>query len=177
MQEMRPTPAGFLRALAGLAALLAVAVMAQADDWQVLAPEGKGFTVALPAEPQHRENLNDPELFAGVDDYGVGLGAGFLMLSVFAFQPEKRGLMTEEDIFRLGDAMVQPGCTVTSSRPLPGGPGAAVETDFACPEGVTLRYRMHLSGDRLFRLAAGGPAGTADSAAADRFFQSFELAE
>lgn len=178
MQEMHPTPAGFRRAFGAVAVVLLLAVPARADEWQVLAPEGMGFTAEMPAGPQHRDNLNDPELFASVDDYGAGLaGGGFLMLSVFAFQPDKRGLMSEEDIFRLGDAMVQPGCTLTDSHPLPGGPGAAVETDFACPEGVALRYRMHLSGNRLYRLAAGGPPGAADGAAADRFFESFELAE
>ena len=177
--EGRSEPRCSLASIAVAAsALFLFAAPALAEGWQVLAPEGKGFTAEVPAEPQHRENLNDPELFAGVDDYGVGLAdGGFLMLSVFAFQPDKRSLMTEDDVFRLGEAMVQPGCTVATSHPLPGGPGAAVQTDFACPEGVTLRYRMHLYGDRLYRLAAGGPPGVANGEAADRFFQSFELAE
>jgi hypothetical protein len=159
------------------AACLLWTVPALADDWQVLTPEGKGFTVEMPTQPQHRENLQDPELFADIDDYGSPLGDGFVMVSVFEFESDKRALMTEDDIFSLGEAMVQPGCTVTASRPLPGGPGAAVETDFACPDGVTLRYRMHLRGERFYRLAAGGPAGVADGDAADRFFQSFALSE
>jgi hypothetical protein len=159
------------------AACLLCTAPALADDWQVLAPEGKGFTVEMPTQPQHRENLQDPELFADVDDYGSPVGDGFVMVSVFDFEPGKRALMTEDDVFSLGEAMVQPGCTVTASRPLPGGPGAAVETDFACPDGVALRYRMHLRGDRFYRLAAGGPAGVADGDAADRFFQSFALSE
>lgn len=159
------------------AACLLWTAPALADDWQLLAPEGKGFSVEMPTQPQHRENLEDPELFAAVDDYGAPVDDGFLMVSVFAFVPAKRDLMSEDDVFALGEAMVQPGCAMTTSRPLPGGPGAAVETDFACPEGVTLRYRLHLYGDRLFRLAAGGPAGIAEGAAADRFFRSFALAE
>ncbi len=175
MQDTRPTPAGSLL-LTGVALVLLCAP-ALAGDWQTLAPEGGGFSVALPAAPQHRDNLNDPELFARVEDYGVGLGDGFLMLSVFAFQPDKRALMSEDDVFKLGEAMVPAGCTATASRPLPGGPGAAVQADFACPEGVTLRYRMHLYGDRFYRLAAGGPAGIADGAEADRFFNSLELNE
>ena len=158
-------------------ACLTGATPALADDWQTLAPEGKGFTVEMPTQPEHRENLNDPELFADVDDYGSPVGDGFVMVTVFDFEPEKRALMSEEDIFTLGATMVQPGCAMTASRPLPGGPGAAQETDFACPEGVTLRYRMHLRGDRFWRLAAGGPSGVADGDVADRFFRSFVLSE
>jgi len=170
-------PPRFARARAIAAAACLLAAPALADDWQRLAPEGRGFAVEMPAAPQHRENLNDPELFAAVDDYGSPLDEGFLTVSVFAFRPEKRALMSEADVFALGEAMVRPGCTPTASRPLPGGPGAAVETDFACPDGVALRYRLHLYGDRLWRVAAGGPAGLADSDAADRFFRSFALTE
>ena len=169
-----PRPA-CARAIAAAACLLAVPALA--DDWQRLAPEGGGFAVEMPAAPQHRENLQDPELFAAVDDYGSPLGDGFLMVSVFTFESGKLALMSEADVFALGEAMVRPGCTPTASRPLPGGPGAAIETDFACPDGVALRYRLHLYGDRLWRLAAGGPAGLADGDAADRFFRSFVFTE
>lgn len=167
----------------GRAVLVAVACLtggappAFADDWQTLAPEGRGFSVEMPSAPEHRENLKDPELFAAVDDYGSAAGDGFVMVTIFDFVPGKRELMSEEDIFALGAAMVQPGCMPTAARPLPGGPGAAQEADFACPEGVTLRYRMHLRGDRFWRLAAGGPSGVADGDVADRFFQSFALTE
>lgn len=160
-----------------LVACLTGATPALADDWQTLAPAGKGFSVEMPTQPEHRENLNDPELFADVDDYGSPVGDGFVMVTVFDFEPGKRALMSEGDVFKLGEAMVQPGCSPTASRPLPGGPGAAVETDFACPDGVTLRYRMHLLGDRFWRLAAGGPAGIADGDVADRFFGSFALSD
>jgi hypothetical protein len=131
----------------------------------------------MPVAPEHRDNLKDPELFASVDDYGAAMGDGFLMVSVFAIQPENRALLTEEEIFGLGEAMVPAGCAVSASRPLPGGPGAVVAADFACRNGVTLRYRMHLSGDRLYRLAAGGPQGVAEGDAADRFFRSFALVD
>lgn len=165
------------RAVLTAVACLAWVTSAIADDWQTLSPEGKGFSVEMPTQPEHRENLNDPELFADVDDYGSPVGDGFVMVTVFDFEPGKRELISEEDIFALGAAMVQPGCAPTASRPLPGGPGAAQETDFTCPEGVTLRYRMHLRGDRFWRLAAGGPAGIADGDVADRFFRSFVLSE
>src|SRR5690606_13239851 len=92
------------RAVVAAACLLS-ALSALADDRQGLAPEGKGFAVEMPAPPQHRENLQDPELFAAVDEYGTPLGDGFVMVSVFAFRPEKRALLTEEDVFALGEAM------------------------------------------------------------------------
>jgi len=161
--------------VAGLLAMAALATAALAEDWHTFAPDGMGFSVEMPAVPQHRDNLQDPELFAAVDDYGADLDVGFAMVSVFTFHPEKRDLIGEADIFDLGEAMVQSGCQVLRSRPLPGGPGAARQTDFACADGVTISYRLHLYGDRLYRLAAGGPEGVAEGAGADRFFQSLDL--
>jgi hypothetical protein len=136
-----------------------------------------GFSVELPDKPQHRVNLQDPELFSGVSEHGADLDGGFAMISVFAFRPEKRELLTEEEILDLGAAMVFPNCRAAESRPLPGGPGAAREIAYACPDEVTMRYRLHLYGDRLYRLAAGGPRGVAEGDAADRFFGSFEIVD
>ena len=93
------------------------------------------------------------------------------MISVFTFRPEKRALLSEEEILDLGAAMVFPNCRAAESRPIAGGPGAAREIAYACPDDVTIRYRLHLYGDRLYRLAAGGPRGVAEGDAADRFFQ------
>ena len=177
MNSRARSASGATAATAALLLCLVPLASAAEPDWPLLSRPELGFGIAMPAVPEHRDNLRDPELFAGVEDFGVGLGDGFLMVSVFTFHPEKRALLGEEEIFRLGEAMVPAGCTVEASRPLPGGPGAVVASDFACADGGTLRYRMHLYGDRFYRLAAGGPRGVAESDAADRFFRSFALIE
>ena len=136
---------------------------------RITVPED-GFSVEMPGRPQHRINLQDPELFAGVSEHGADLAPGFVMVSVFMFVPEKRALLSDDEILNLGAAMIPPGCRETESGPIAGGPGAARAVTFACPDDVTLAYRLHLYGDRLYRLAAGGPRGAAESDAADRFF-------
>jgi hypothetical protein len=136
-----------------------------------------GFAVEMPGKPQHRINLQDPELFAGVSEHGADLAPGFVMVSVFTFVPEKRALLSDDEILNLGAATIPRGCRETASGPIAGGPGAARAVTFACPDDVTLAYRLHLYGDRLYRLAAGGPRGAAESDAADRFFRSFEIVE
>jgi hypothetical protein len=73
--------------------------------------------------------------------------------------------------------MVFPNCRIGESAPIAGGPGAAWQVAYTCPDDVTIRYRLHLYGDRLYRLAAGGPRGVAESAAAARFFQSFAIVD
>jgi hypothetical protein len=156
---------------------LAAPGFAAEPEWQVLEVPEDGFTVELPDKPQHRVNLQDPELFSGVSEHGADLQSGFAMISIFTFQPGKRALLSEEEILDLGSAMVRPDCRAAESRPLPGGPGAAREIAFACPDDVTIRYRLHHYGDRLYRLAAGGPRGVAESVAADRFFGSFEIVD
>jgi len=159
-----------------LLGLLLPALSAE-PEWQVLEVPADGFTVELPAKPQHRVNLQDPELFSGVSEHGADLNGGFAMISVFTFQPEKRALLSEEEILDLGAAMVFPNCRATESGPIAGGPGAARRGAYACPDDVTIRYHLHLYGDRLYRLAAGGPRGVAEGDAADRFFQSFEIVD
>jgi len=146
-------------------------------DWQVLSVPEDGFSVEMPGKPQQRINLQDPELFVAVAEHGADLLGGFVMVSVFTFRPEKRALLGDDDILKLGASMLPPGCYETDTRPLPGGPGAGRALDFACPRDVTLRYRLHLLGDRLYRLAAGGPQGVAESDEADRFFNSFAILE
>lgn len=175
------------RRLAGVAARLGAGLILSAAllwsataadvDWQVLSVPEDGFSVEMPGKPQQRINLQDPELFVAVAEHGADLLGGFVMVSVFTFRPEKRALLGDDDILELGAAMLPPGCYETDTRPLPGGPGAGRALDFACPRDVTLRYRLHLLGDRLYRLAAGGPQGVAESDEADRFFNSFAILE
>jgi hypothetical protein len=182
---MRPDTAfraGFFRRLLSrIALLVALAVpghVAAAElEWQTITVREDGFSVEMPGKPQHRINLQDPELFAGVSEHGADLAPGFVMVSVFMFRPEKRALLSDDEILNLGAAMIPRGCRETESGPIAGGPGAARAVDFTCPDDVTLAYRLHLYGDRLYRLAAGGPRGAAESDAADRFFRSFEIVE
>ncbi len=98
------------------------------------------------------------------------------MISIFAVPPEKRALLSEAEISISARRWFPqlPSRGISADR---GVPGAAREIAYACPDDVTIRYRLHLYGDRLYRLAAGGPRGVAESDAADRFFQSFEIAD
>ena len=158
---------------------LALPAFAAEPAWQVLTVPEDGFTVELPGKaPAAGSTSRIPELFSGVSEHGADLEGGFAMISVFTFRPEKRALLSEEEILDLGRG---DGVSQLPRRGVRGRSSAARarrgEIAYACPDDVTIRYRLHLYGDRLYRLAAGGPRGVAESDAADRFFESFEIVE
>ena len=164
-----------------LAAILLLAAFAPAragEGWFTLAPPGEGFSVEMPGEgARSRDNNHDPELFESVDDYGADYDGGYFIVSAFHFRPEKREALTDAEIFDFSAALIGPTCQTVSVAPYLGGPGAAQSISYDCGDGIRVAERVHLVGDRLYRLSAGGPDGVEASDGAARFFDSFKIVD
>jgi len=161
-----------------LVAATAVAPTRAEEGWFTLAPPGEGFSVEMPGEEaRSRDNNHDPELFEDVKDFGADYGVGYFILSVFHFRPDKREVLSDAEVFDFSAALIGPTCRTVSVSPYLGGPGAAQSVTYDCGDGIRVAERVHIVGDWLYRLSAGGPDGVEASDGAARFFDSFRIVD
>jgi hypothetical protein len=169
------------RSARAIAAMLLIAAFLPAraeEGWFTLAPPGEGFSVEMPGEgARSRDNNHDPELFERVEDYGADYDGGYFIVSAFHFRPEKREALTDAEIFEFSAALIGPTCQTVLVEPYLGGPGAAQAIRYDCGDGIRVAERVHLVGDRLYRLSAGGSDGVETSDGAARFFDSFRIVD
>lgn len=151
------------------------AALGQTPDWQTLTVPELSFSVELPGEPLSRENNMDPPTLLALTDYVIGLGDGFVLISVLRFKPEVREANTEEQLFRYAIDSYLGDCGANQSEtPVTVPRGTGMETVRAC-DGATFKTDYVLAGDRLYRLSVGGPGDISESPDAERIFASFEV--
>jgi len=157
--------------------VLAVGTSARAAEWQVVERPDLGFAIEVPGDSVYADENGSPEILAERHDYIVGTDftEPLYIVTVFRLRPEVRAEMRDEDAFRMGVASIAPPCRPIAEEPLPKGPGVAIEVIYNCIDDYRVRGRLHLSGDWVYRITAGGPGGTADSADSYRFLDSFRL--
>jgi hypothetical protein len=150
-----------------------------AADWRVLAPLGLGMSIEIPGEPVHSDENASPHVLAARNDFvfGTNPSEALYIVSIFDFRVEVREEMTEDDAFSVGVASIGGYCKPTSQTPRPEGPGVAREVVYQCVDDYRVRGRLHLAGERLYRITAGGPGDVADSDDTYRFLDSFRLQE
>ena len=142
-----------------------------------MAPPDLGFAVEMPGDPVYGDENGSPDILAARHDYvfGTDVAEPLYIVTVFRLRPEVRAEMQDTDAFAMGVASIAPPCRAISEAPYPQGPGTAIEVVYNCIDDYRVRGRLHLSGDWLYRITVGGPAGIADSADSYRFLDFFRL--
>jgi hypothetical protein len=169
--------AGWGRGVLCLAAALAAGHSAFAAEWRELAPPDLGFAIEIPGDAVYADENGSPHVLAARHDYifGTDVSEPLYIVTVFRLRPKVRAEMKDADAFTLGVSSIAPPCRPISEEPFPEGPGAAIEVVYRCYEDYRVRGRLHLSGDWIYRVTAGGPGGIADSADTYRYLDSFRV--
>ncbi len=141
-----------------------------------MTPPGMGFAVEIPGDTTYREDNTHPDTLAARHDYMVvtDFEAPLYIVSVLDFRPEIRAAMREDAVFAFGIGLIE-NCRTTSMEERPADIGMRLDIALVCIGNYHVIGRLHLAGDRLWRVTVGGPENIADNEDATRFLDSFRL--
>lgn len=146
----------------------------QSNNWVKVAPAGGGFTVMMPVEPKELEQTPLPEFSSRIFGENVNDFVYICLYGDYAasihLNPDAELAANRDNFLKVLNASL----ISTKKIELDGRAGLEFTGENAQS---TFQSRVYILGNRVFQIAVGVPKGTADTANATRFLQSFAFTD